>query len=438
MAPSLLLQKGIVMARSFIVWLIILGLKSALWANPLPIVNLMKVRHVPQLPADGVLSEISVLNILASILTEHLIDLPEGLMDPNQVGNCFKAKALGDNQKGVHSGQLFAISYNQACMGKENSWRSLYILKETKKGISEIRNLHEVHESILGQEKTPTKRFIEGALPAHPEARISFEDLHFVLTTQGDVRYFSLLQTAKGRSLHSILEDFGKSTQTLGLEEIEASEEYSKMQYIFYRIGYATSKLHQKYAQHEIKDHKILGKTYIHGDFHAQNIFYNEENGDVTLIDNETFAMSLTHRTSGVNDIVDLYLLHSVETLAHHFAQQLFTNADFGIDDATWHKIWRQLLLGYIEAYDNLPKEKLYDVQEELTEKFRKGLSNWWLRHLRNLGDQRKLKRLGPSGRRVHLRLNLDNVFEELYNDLIDYNMSVRCSNGSFSCPNIR
>lgn len=414
------------MSKSYIVWLMLLCLKSNLWANPLPIIDLMKVRNAPQLPEDGVLTGNSVLSILASIVTEHLIDLPEGLMDPNRVKNCFKAKALGESQKGVHSGQLFSISYNQACLGiSQHSWRPLYILKETKKGISEIRNLYEVHSSILGQEKTPTKDFLGGALPAHLEARISFEDVHFMLRTAGHARYFSLLQTARGRSLHSILEDFGTSTQTLGLEEIEAGEAYRNMQYIFYRIGFATSKLHQKYAQHKIKDRTIMGKTYIHGDFHAQNIFYDIESGDVTLIDNETFSMSLVHRTSGVNDIVDLYLLHSVETLAHHFAKQLFTNAKFGIDDVTWHKLWRQLLLGYIEAYDNLPKEKLYALHEELAKKFKKGLSNWWLRHLRNFADQRKLKRLGPSGRRIVLRLSLDDVFEELYNDLIDKNMEL-------------
>ncbi len=386
----------------------------------LEIISINKLSKAPKIPKDGVLSNDTVVDILAALIRDGYLDLPSFVMDWTLASQCFKAKALGENAKGVHSGQLFAISYNRSCLqGGAGDWRPLYILKETKKGLSEILNLHYVRESELGREKVSTKELSE--IPyagTNLEARISFEDLHFKLKTHGKTRYFSLLQTAAGRSLHSILVDFGAEIKLLDSAKIATTEQFKSMAHVFYRIGFSMSKLHQKYAVQKKDSNKKIGKTFIHGDFHAQNIFYDAVHEHVTLIDNETFAMSLDHKTSGVNDIVDLYLLHSVKTLAHHFARQMFTNADFGIDDTTWHALWRSLLLGYIEAFED---DDPYEVYDELTRKFDRGLSNVWLRHpLQNFTDQRKLKRLGPSQRRIHLRFHtFDEIFDGLLDDLV-------------------
>ncbi|MCA9507760.1 MAG: hypothetical protein KC505_04980, partial [Myxococcales bacterium] len=357
----------------------------------------------------------SVLEIIGELLKNKYLDLPSPLMDMDNIDSCLKVRALSASLKGVHSGQLFSISYNQACLvGGEIIWRPLYILKETTKGPAEIKNLFRVKQSILGEKRISTKQLLQESYSSknNSEALISFDDMHFSITNKSQTRYFSLLQTAKGRSLHSILVEFGNHIEMLDTTQIENSPAYRNMQHMFYRIGFATSKLHQKFSQHSLEDHGIMGKTLIHGDFHAQNIFYATENGDVTLIDNETYAMSLKHKSSGINDVIDLYLLHSTKTFAHYFAKQIFTNADFGINDQIWHQLWQQLVIGYIEAYDHLSAQQQMSLLDEIAREFKKGLSNRWLLHpYTKIKDQRKLKRLGPSKRRIHLRKNMKKFF---------------------------
>ena len=124
----------------------------------LEIISINKLSKAPKIPKDGVLSNDTVVDILAALIRDGYLDLPSFVMDWTLASQCFKAKALGENAKGVHSGQLFAISYNRSCLqGGAGDWRPLYILKETKKGLSEILNLHYVRESELGREKVSTK-----------------------------------------------------------------------------------------------------------------------------------------------------------------------------------------------------------------------------------------------------------------------------------------
>ena len=319
---------------------------------------------------------------------------------------------MGEQAKGIHTGQLFAISVNSTCFPKDqaqelNQWRPLYILKESKKGYCELRNLYQVRSSVLGAEYVSTEQrlFEPENFEKYPVARVSFEDLHFKINSHGRVRYFSLLQTAKGKSLQSQLQEFGENlAQELTLDQ--RVQEITKIKNMFYRIGYSMSKLHQKYAIiSKNHTHNNLGKTYIHGDFHAQNVFYDHESGEVTLIDNETFSLSLKKRTSGVNDIVDLYLLHTVKTIAHLFAKQLITNKSMGINDTLWHELWHDLFLGYIRAYNFPDKKSLRKAYNEFRVKFYEGLSNAQLfDSIRNFKDQRMLKRFGPSWRRYYTR----------------------------------
>jgi hypothetical protein len=189
---------------------------------------------------------------------------------------------------------------------------------------------------------------------------------------------------------------------------------------MFYRVGFAMSKLHQKYATKNIRKCQQLGKTYIHGDFHAQNVFYDQLSGTVTLIDNETFSLALKKRTSGVNDIVDLYLLHTVKTVAHQFTKQILTNQQLGIDDILWHELWHDLFLGYINAYEFSDESCLQDAFWEFRAKFYEGLSNAQLfDSIKNFKDQRVLKRFGPSYRRFYVKEHyLDQAFVDLQKSL--------------------
>lgn len=379
--------------------------------SPFEIINIEKLAEAPKLPQNGMLNADSVLDILVSLSHNGSLPLVRRILQSSHKP-CLKIKALGNGAKGVHTGQLFAIQVNQACVNnnsstRDSNWRNLYILKESKKGFSELHNLYRVKVSQLGNEYIETARTLydENENPHSPTALITFDDLHFKIVAHNKTRYFSLLQTAKGKSFQDQLVDFSEQLADTSLSIESYIAEISKAKTMFYRIGFALSKLHQKYAQSSKNKETKLGKTYIHGDFHAQNVFYDHRSTDVTLIDNETFSLALKKRTSGVNDIVDLYLLHTVRTVAHQVSKQLKTNREMGISDILWHDLWHYFFVGYLQAYEFATQKDLQNAFFEFRAKFYECLSNAQLfDSIKNFKDQRVLKRFGPSFRRFYVR----------------------------------
>ncbi len=393
---------------------------------PLEIVNLNKLDAQLKIPDNGLVNPELVIHILITLENHHVIDLPEELFKLHKDYPCLKAKALGDQVKGLYSGQLFAVSYNRRCLKntEQDLWQPLYILKETKKGLKEIANLHQLSRSALSQEKIPTMQLVlkPEDFSGQAIARISFEDCHFSIKTLGRNRYFSLLQTASGKSLHQHLKTFAEKIDAMEPKTVANSSELAEIKHSFLRVGYAMAKIHQKYARTDLSGQKIIANTYTHGDFHAQNVFYDPGSDDVTLIDNETFALSLKNPSSGVNDLVDLYLLHSVKTVAHRFAHTLETNLEMGINDQIWHLLWQELFIGYLKALEPKNRAQLIKAYYELREQFYQGISNASVfTSLRNFKDQRMLKRIGPSLRRSLLKhQDLDHTFEQVLLRLTD------------------
>jgi hypothetical protein len=160
-----------------------------------------------------------------------------------------------------------------------------------------------------------------------------------------------------------------------------------------------------------------LKPTLNHGDLHSENIFWDDKNQHLTLIDNETFALSVKHPSSGVNDIVEFYMLHTVHTVAHAVSSQLTTNEEFGINDALWHELWRSLFYGYLTAYNPTTPAAFSKLFEDFHKEFMNGLSQFrMLKNLRDFTDQRKLKRFGPSIRRSKIKHHeLKETFDRLY-----------------------
>jgi hypothetical protein len=145
----------------------------------------------------------------------------------------------------------------------------------------------------------------------------------------------------------------------------------------------------------------------VHGDLHSQNLFYDDATGVITLIDNETFALSLDEPCSGVNDIVEFYLVHTVKTIAHNFSNQLVINIEFGIDDRLWHELCRQLFLGYLTAFGPMASDDLQCLIHGFNRQILQGCSHFYLfTSPYHLMDQRRLKRLGPSFRRLNIQNN--------------------------------
>lgn len=382
------------------------------------IIDIDKLPNPPVMPKDGILTSESVANILQKLSEEGHLFLPSDLFTKHDRDHQpLKIKALGDTAKGFFSGQLFSIRYDPYFLGDAfepgQQSRPLYILKETKKGVSEIRHLYQMATSPLKNEKWPTQNLLLGLTEVKSKtiARISFDDAHFKLKTNGKMRYFSLLQTAPGQSLHAHLEEFGKIASNKELDDDDFQNALLRIKNIFYRVGYAVSELHQKYARGKGKF--CAKKTFTHGDMHSENIFYDDITDTVTLIDNETFALSLKRPSSGVNDIVEFYMLHTVHTIAHKVSKQLTTNEEFGIDDLIWHELWQTLITGYLDAFGDLSLEDFVVLHSEFREEFFKGFSQLRiLRSLRNFKDQRKLKRFGPSFRRSKIKhRQLNKVF---------------------------
>lgn len=378
------------------------------------IVNIDKLSHKPPLPEEGVLTEAHVMDILRSLSAQGFINLPF------DIDEALKVKVLGDGAKGFWSGQLFAIRYQEKDpTSQTTSLRPLYILKETKKGVREIGHLYQVATSPLSAEKVPTIELLNHPIEDVSMARISFDDLHFKLKTNGSTRYFSLLQTAPGQSLHNYLRDFGKIAKSYNLEDPEFQAGITKMKHIFYRIGSAVSMLHQKYALDTNNRAFAARKTYVHGDMHSENIFFDDNSDMVTMIDNETFALSIDHPISGINDLVEFYMVHTIHTVAQKFSDQLTINTEFGIDDRTWHELCRSLFNGYLAAYGDLTREEYQQLYDDFRSRFFKGYSHRSLfTSFRNIKDQRKLKRLGPSSRRRHIEHEeLTQTFDKLYEE---------------------
>lgn len=391
------------------------------------VVNIDKLNNPPQLPEDGILTSEHVEDILKRLRKEGHLSLPHQLISKSHDESPrLLIKSLGDSSKGVFSGQLFSIRFDPYYLhrSKIRGERSepLYILKETKKGICEIEHLYRVSTSPLKSERPSTTDHVFGiAEPTSPTiARISFDDLHFKLKTDGKYRYFSLLQTAPGRSVHSYLKDFGKIASTKDIDDEEFITTFKKTKVTMYRVGFAVSELHQKYARKRSK--YCRDETFVHGDMHSENIFYDDKTGVVTLIDNETFKLSLDRPSSGVNDILEFYMLHTVHTIAHKVARQLTTNQEFGISDDVWHELIRSMINGYLAAYGDLSSVEFVRVFSSFKHEFMMGFSQkHFFESIHHMKDQRHLKRLGFSMRRHKImHEELHKIFKRTLEDGIN------------------
>ena len=98
------------------------------------------------------------------------------------------------------------------------------------------------------------------------------------------------------------------------------------------------------------KPDKLLNPTYVQGDAHQGNIFYDEKTDHVTFIDNERIA-----RTSPKSPFLDIqfFIFTTIILFFHH------ENKNF-LD--TWlHMCIGAFLWGYIRAYDTDVQNKVLD-----------------------------------------------------------------------------
>lgn len=217
--------------------------------------------------ADGSFTEQSALNFLVRASQEKKLKAGDDFGN----SSCLTAKNIM-TEKGFQTLQLFLIS--SECSGKKVD----YIFKEIATGTGEIINLQ---NSFLIPSLVPY------LYPEHNEGFPSFilPAAYITYRYQNKDHYMALMLKAPGDLMSSLVRKY-KADPTNTLKYISKA---------YFEVGFAMSNFHKKFMDQfkNLADSKrLLNPTYVHGDAHQSNIFYDENRAMVTFIDNERIASS--------------------------------------------------------------------------------------------------------------------------------------------------
>lgn len=210
--------------------------------------------------AQGNFIESAIPNFLAQAFKDGVLSNPDF-----KNASCISAQDI-ISEKGFQTRQLFMVS--STCSGK----KSEYVLKEIASGTAEILRLT---QSVLIPELTPYvyPNHVSGyPLFIMPTAYISYR-------YNNKDHYLALMPKSEGIKISSLVELYKR--KQISKEKIEK---------IFYEIGHALAKFHNKFMdeyKNKAKPGTVLTPTIVHGDAHQANIFYDEKTNTVILIDNE-------------------------------------------------------------------------------------------------------------------------------------------------------
>lgn len=266
---------------------------------------------------------------------------------PQEIRNCFKAEVL--SEKGSQSAQLFTVSQNTYCNNPLQDGKKLfngvYVVKELRKGKTEIKNTARVKESFLNQYNLTNPNRPKG-FPA-----IALDEISLTYKDQaGKPHYLAILTLAPGSSVFTVLKNFAESYKTHKEDNTLSSlSDYkvrlTKARHTMASLGAQIGRLH---ATHMTRDKRgrFSGKsTAVHGDMHSNNIFVDDPL-NVVLIDPETFAIGLDSPRSVGKDLLRIYLFSTLRNAAHQNARK------GNVDQGYWHEqIIKPFLLEYILSY---------------------------------------------------------------------------------------
>lgn len=268
---------------------------------------------------------------------------------------CLEAKDIGGG--GVNTAQLFLVKVDTQCASGQKSSGVLtpkYIIKGTKKGTEEIRNLRLLHQSEL-------KSDYDSLSPTRPKDKIaiSFDELNLKYHFKKSDNYLSFLTIAPGKSLMNLSKDLAASIKKGDTADIKKDSD--QLYHSFYSLGKGLGELHRRFMN-KGDGKKLLGKSIVHGDLHLENVYADpSQNYLITLIDNESFAKSLKEKRPVA---VDLFVLYGF-TVAQFKSKYKYPTE---ISLTMWDNLMlRPLLLGYIS---NWPKSDHAKVMSELKEIF--------------------------------------------------------------------
>lgn len=386
---------------------------SARIKEAIPLVHFVNLDKInlspePQRQNDGsFLTQNHVEEIIRYLAKNKLIDLSSPLTSKD----CLKVTSLTEG-KGYNTGQLFSIKVNRLCGQNDEQWEQIYIFKEVTQALKELLNLEKIKNNPR------ISKVIKGEGPDGVPV-ITTDLVNFKISHAKKEIYFSLLESAKGKPLSGWIKQYGEA---LTKNEASLPALQKTMEKMFYNIGYQLSKLHQYLSVRIDKKHttrNLLKNTIIHGDFHANNIFYDDKDQTVYLIDNESMANSIKKTLPGTHELAYLYALTTFKTIAYKASDQFKTNLTLNIPDKAWHHLWQKLIVGYIAAY---PEDSWNQIEKEMQKSFVQHMQYLKSTNFQRFFDKRFLALLfGERGRRnqlIHefLPIMFKNVHQELAN----------------------
>lgn len=217
---------------------------------------------------NGLLDNSLVVDLLSQAAASG--DLKQNADLFKQGARCILAKPLGGG--GAQTLQLFAISFKQGGCGAGVAQTGVhYILKEMKLGTSEVSNMEKIRQSPLNVYDSKNPKSSHGPL-------IAFDAQNLSYSFSGKTHRLALINVAAGQSYASIL-----NNQQLPDDSIQTA---------FQTFGRNLAQLHKAFMNPGANG-AVLGKTYVHGDLHLENVFYDIKQNRAILIDNESFSASL-------------------------------------------------------------------------------------------------------------------------------------------------
>lgn len=279
---------------------------------------------------EGILQENSGLHFidLSSVQSESIA--PNGNLTEKGVAHLLYKAYLVPNYTdytiklldggGANTLQLFLI--------KEQG-QLKYILKGLKKAFEEVQNLEIIRKSPLASLIMDIGKDPEMGVPvlAMDEQNLTYLD------QKGAEHHVSVINAATGMALSDLIFDWTKQGKG-GITSFKVMKG-------LYRMGHNIAFIHKKFMDPR------SGKTYVHGDMHPYNVFFDDVNDRIVFIDNESFAISIKAPRDISIDIMKFFgrLVATNFKERHAYRQNGISEKEF------YDVVIKPFVIGYIDGY---------------------------------------------------------------------------------------
>lgn len=273
--------------------------------------------------------------------------------DKETIDNWMLVKPLGSG--GAQTDQLFGVFQERPGQKKPIL---KYIVKGLKK-ISESRNLEELKRDF-GDYSLEHKGRIK-SFSLFPAIAMSFGTTYYA-DNHGKRHYITVMPAAPGKPLHDITESFVKDFYLPYQEYRKAVRQGKSVDFKFeakYQQALASTTKAFAVLGDRLGRFHAAGMTYkkghltglshnVHGDFHSNNVFYGEVEGQeaITFIDPETLVISFKKPRDVARDLRHFYLYLTVHFKTTQNVARLVADKGF------WHEQFIQpFLMAYVGGY---------------------------------------------------------------------------------------